>query len=150
MTVEAPPNAYEWVGSTAVQPAANLELEPSPGLPESIEFGAVATAPAVRLNSFELTSPPIDPIKQMIKHYDIWQLFVVCEAGGDWHINTGNGYYGGLQFVSSTWRAFGGLQYAIRADLASPIEQMLVAEEVYKIQGWGAWPGCARRFGLPF
>jgi len=68
----------------------------------------------------------------------------MCESGGNWSINTGNGYYGGLQFNSSTWAAYGGLSYAPRADLASRAEQIAVAEKVLANQGAGAWPTCGK------
>ncbi|MEU0275728.1 transglycosylase family protein [Streptomyces sp. NPDC006307] len=77
-----------------------------------------------------------------------WGCVAECESGGRWHINTGNGYYGGLQFKQSTWEAYGGLKYAPRADLASRQQQITVAEEVLRWQGWGAWPVCSKRYGL--
>ena len=66
----------------------------------------------------------------------------MCESSGNWSINTGNGYYGGLQFSPSTWAAFGGLAYAPRADLATESQQIAVAEKVLAVQGPGAWPTC--------
>ncbi|WP_411124732.1 transglycosylase family protein [Streptomyces sp. x-19] len=77
-----------------------------------------------------------------------WGCLAECESSGDWHINTGNSYYGGLQFWQPTWEAFGGLKYAKRADLATRDEQIEVAKRVQAAQGWGAWPVCARRYGL--
>lgn len=76
-------------------------------------------------------------------HHD-WSGVARCESSGDWHINTGNGYYGGLQFTQSTWDAYGGQQYAARADLASAAEQIRVAERVLGGQGIGAWPVCGK------
>jgi hypothetical protein len=77
-----------------------------------------------------------------------WDAVARCESGGNWHINTGNGYYGGLQFSASTWRAYGGGAYASRADLASRGAQIAVAERVLASQGPGAWPVCGPRAGL--
>lgn len=77
-----------------------------------------------------------------------WDKVAACESSGNWHINTGNGYYGGLQFTSSTWAAYGGRAYASRADLATKAQQITVAERVLKGQGPGAWPVCSRRAGL--
>jgi hypothetical protein len=71
-----------------------------------------------------------------------------CESSGRWHVNTGNGYYGGLQFAPTTWRAYGGLRFAKRADLATRQQQILVAEAVRRKQGWGAWPVCSKRVRL--
>ena len=71
-----------------------------------------------------------------------WSGVAQCESSGNWSINTGNGYYGGLQFSSPTWLGHGGGQYAPRADLATPAQQIAVAERVLLTQGVGAWPTC--------
>ncbi|MFJ3702710.1 MULTISPECIES: transglycosylase family protein [unclassified Streptomyces] len=73
-----------------------------------------------------------------------WDRIAECESSGRWNINTGNGYHGGLQFAPSTWRAYGGGQYAPRADLATRSEQIAVGERVARSQGMGAWPTCGR------
>ncbi len=73
-----------------------------------------------------------------------WTGVAECESGGDWSINTGNGYYGGLQFSQSTWAAFGGTALAPRADLATPAQQVEIAEKVLAGQGVGAWPTCGK------
>ena len=78
----------------------------------------------------------------------VWDAVAACEAGGDWAINTGNGFYGGLQFTRSTWLAYGGGAYAPRADLASRSEQIAVARRTLIGQGPGAWPVCSQRAGL--
>jgi hypothetical protein len=74
-----------------------------------------------------------------------WSGVAQCESGGNWAINTGNGYYGGLQFTTGTWAANGGTAYASRADLASASQQIAVAERVLQTQGVGAWPVCGAR-----
>ncbi len=74
-----------------------------------------------------------------------WAGVAQCESGGDWSINTGNGYYGGLQFSQSTWTGYGGAALAPRADLATPAEQVQIAEKVLAGQGIGAWPTCGKR-----
>jgi resuscitation-promoting factor RpfA len=71
-----------------------------------------------------------------------WDTVAQCESGGNWSINTGNGYYGGLQFSASTWAAYGGTQYAAQANQASKSQQISVAEKVLASQGKGAWPVC--------
>ncbi|MEP6561699.1 MAG: transglycosylase family protein [Nakamurella sp.] len=71
-----------------------------------------------------------------------WDAVAGCESTNNWSINTGNGYYGGLQFSQSTWDAYGGQDYASRADLASRDQQIAVAEKTLAGQGWGAW-ACA-------
>lgn len=77
-----------------------------------------------------------------------WDRLAQCESGGNWAINTGNGYHGGLQFSPSTWNAYGGQQYAAFAFQASREQQIAVAEKVLAGQGWGAWPSCSSRLGL--
>jgi len=78
----------------------------------------------------------------------VWDAVAACESGGNWAINTGNGFYGGLQFTSSTWAAFGGTRYAPRADLASKDAQIATAQRVLASQGPGAWPVCSVKAGL--
>jgi LysM repeat protein len=73
-----------------------------------------------------------------------WSGVAQCESSENWSINTGNGYYGGLQFSSPTWLGHGGGEFAPRADLASPAQQIAVAERVLLTQGAGAWPTCGR------
>ncbi|MEV8536944.1 transglycosylase family protein [Streptomyces sp. NPDC051211] len=77
-----------------------------------------------------------------------WDCVADCESGGRWQINTGNGFYGGLQFWQQTWEDHGGLRFAARADLATRPQQIRVAEEVLGTQGWDAWPECSKRYGL--
>lgn len=77
-----------------------------------------------------------------------WDRLAQCESSGNWAINTGNGYYGGVQFAQSTWVAFGGLRFAARADLATREQQIVVAEATLAGQGWGAWPACSAKLGL--
>ena len=78
----------------------------------------------------------------------VWDRVASCESGGNWSINTGNGYYGGLQFSYSTWNAFGGQRYAATADRATKAQQITVAKKVLQLQGPGAWPHCSRVAGL--
>jgi uncharacterized protein YabE (DUF348 family) len=78
---------------------------------------------------------------------EVWDAISRCEAGGNWAINTGNGYYGGVQFDQNTWERSGGLRFAPRADLASREEQIAVAQVTQSRQGWGAWPVCSGRAG---
>ncbi|MFH8386473.1 transglycosylase family protein [Kitasatospora sp. NPDC018058] len=77
-----------------------------------------------------------------------WDAVAQCESGGNWAINTGNGYYGGLQFTSSTWAAYGGTAYAAQANQATKAQQIAVAEKVLASQGPGAWPVCSVKAGL--
>jgi LysM repeat protein len=75
----------------------------------------------------------------------VWASLAQCESGGNWSIDTGNGYYGGLQFSLSTWQGYGGSGMPHEA---SASEQIAVAERVQASQGWGAWPACSAELGL--
>jgi resuscitation-promoting factor RpfB len=76
-----------------------------------------------------------------------WDALAHCESTGNWAINSGNGFYGGVQFDQNTWERNGGLRYAARADLATREEQIAIAEVTRARQGWGAWPVCSGRVG---
>jgi LysM repeat protein len=76
-----------------------------------------------------------------------WDKVAQCESGGRWNVNTGNGYHGGLQFAPSTWKGFGGGEFAASAHQATRAQQIVVAERVLAAQGWGAWPVCSRKAG---
>ena len=79
----------------------------------------------------------------------VWDRLAWCESRGDWHINTGNGYYGGVQFALSTWRSMGGLAYAPRPDLATREQQIAIAEKTLAASSWAQqWPACSRKLGL--
>ena len=78
----------------------------------------------------------------------VWDRVARCESGGNWKIATGNGYYGGLQFSRSSWRAAGGTRYASMPHHATKSEQIAVAKNLLRMQGPGAWPVCSRKAGL--
>ncbi|BCY13117.1 transglycosylase family protein [Actinoplanes sp. L3-i22] len=77
-----------------------------------------------------------------------WDKLAQCESGGRWHINTGNGYYGGLQFSRSTWTANGGGKYAKTADKATKAEQIAIAKKLYAKRGLSPWPVCGKKAGV--
>ena len=105
-------------------------------------LGATAAAASL-VAAPALVSSPAEAASE-----NTWDQLAQCESSGDWSINTGNGYYGGLQFSQSTWEGFGGSDYASRADLASRSQQIAAAERVLDVQGWGAWPACSSELGL--
>ncbi|MFI6447772.1 transglycosylase family protein [Kitasatospora sp. NPDC050543] len=105
----------------------------------AVMAGAVAALPVAGLVT--ATSASAAPVAT-------WDKVAQCESGGNWAINTGNGFYGGLQFTSSTWAAFGGTAYASQANLATKAQQISIAEKVLASQGPGAWPVCSVKAGL--
>ncbi|MET9515171.1 transglycosylase family protein [Streptomyces sp. NPDC002994] len=103
-----------------------------------------STASATTSAATHSVSAQSAPLRSVPAQTD-WESIAACESSGRWNINTGNGYYGGLQFDRSTWRAYGGHHYAPRADLASRSEQITVAARVAQDRGLSAWPNCGRR-----
>jgi resuscitation-promoting factor RpfB len=103
-------------------------------------------APSPSSSSPPASSKPAPPISDEA----IWDALAQCESGGNWSINTGNGYYGGLQFSASTWRSVGGTQYAPLPHQATR-EQQIAAAIVLRDRtgGYGSWPACSRKLGLP-
>jgi LysM repeat protein len=126
---DMPANAVATKAATAETQAAASSSASSTSTAPKRTYSASATAPAAASGS-------------------IWDRIAACESGGNWSINTGNGYYGGLQFTASTWNAYGGQAYASRADLASRSAQIAVATKVQAAQGWGAWPVCSVKAGV--
>lgn len=98
-------------------------------------------------NQMQLTEPPKPPPTTTTFPSYIWPWddLAECESGGDWQINTGNGFYGGLQFTLQSWRGVGGTGYPHQH---SRREQIYRGELLQDIQGWGAWPACSRKVGL--
>jgi uncharacterized protein YabE (DUF348 family) len=90
------------------------------------------------------------PVQPVVSDGAVWDSLAQCEATGNWAINTGNGYYGGLQFDAQTWNAYGGAQYASLPHLASREQQIAVATKVRDARnGYSAWPACRSKLGLP-
>jgi uncharacterized protein YabE (DUF348 family) len=87
-------------------------------------------------------APPTTPAPSVSDNGLNWDAVANCESGGNWHINTGNGFYGGLQFTTSTWLSYGGGAYAPRADLATREQQIAIATKVYNARGSSPWPVC--------
>jgi LysM repeat protein len=127
-------------------PAADEQLPDRP-LPEKVK-AAISAAPqalqtvpqhAVYHSS---ASAPVAPSGS------VWDELAQCESGGNWAINTGNGFYGGVQFDYNTWLSNGGGAYAERADLATRDQQIAIASKVQAARGWSPWPACASKLGL--
>lgn len=114
------------------------ERETRKAKPATIARG---TKPAARAASGSAAAPAV-------ADGSVWDAIAACESGGNWSINTGNGYQGGLQFNQSTWAAYGGTAYAPSADQATREQQIAVAERTQAAQGWGAWPACTAKLGL--
>lgn len=110
------------------------EVEVRPAKPATVKRGTKPSATG--------------PAAPAVAGGSVWDTLAQCESGGNWSINTGNGYHGGLQFSASTWAAYGGTQYAPTADQATREQQIAIAQKTQASQGWGAWPACTARMGL--
>ena len=110
-------------------------------LPVANDVVAPATPSVVRVGAKPGTEVP------PVTNGAAWDAIAACESHNNWAINTGNGFYGGVQFDQNTWERQGGLRYAPRADLATREEQIAIAEVTRARQGWGAWPVCSSRVG---
>jgi uncharacterized protein YabE (DUF348 family) len=107
-----------------------------------VAVGTKAAAPAPATTTPPPSAGNTSGAGLNVTNAGMWDRIAQCESGGNWHINTGNGYYGGLQFSASTWLANGGADFAGRADLASREQQITVANRLYATSGLGPW-GCA-------
>ena len=157
--IPLPPNSRR-----VEDPEMNMsrQVVEDPGSPgtQDVTF-AVATVNGVETGRLPIANTVITPAREAVVRVgtkpgtdvptvtngSIWDAIASCEAGGNWAINTGNGYYGGVQFDQGTWERNGGLRFAARADLATREEQITVAEVTRERQGWGAWPVCSGRAG---
>lgn len=133
-------------GDTLRVPAAEEAL-PSRPLPEDAPPAAVQERSATPQRSAPRANRSAAPAAPEAASTGggVWDSIARCESGGNWSINTGNGYYGGLQFSLSSWRAVGGSGYP---NQASKAEQIARAEILKSRQGFGAWPGCTAKLGL--
>jgi hypothetical protein len=104
---------------------------------------AAAVTGPLAISGTALAAPSMSPQSNAT-----WDRLAQCESTQNWDTNTGNGYYGGVQFDQKTWKRYGGTEYAPRADQASREEQIAVAKKVQDQQGWNAWPTCSEKLGL--
>jgi hypothetical protein len=116
--------------------------------PENLAPQAPPTPGAIALKAQLVTIPTARPAPIVVDG-SVWDRLAQCESGGNWSINTGNGYYGGLQFDYSTWLAYGGGEYAQYAHLATREQQIAIAERLRAARGFQPWPACRVKLGLP-
>ncbi len=133
---------YSYRGSTA---KGILSVFPFNQARKSTSRFAAATVAGTILTGLGIA---LTPATASAAPSDVWDRVAACESSGRWSINTGNGYYGGLQFSRSTWKYFGGQKYAPTADKATKAQQIEIAQRTLAVQGPGAWPVCSKRAGL--
>ena len=124
------------------------------GVPEALHQRALPTPAAVPMEAtlISVASAPAPPRLQRVAASGgdgVWDDLARCESGGNWAINTGNGYYGGLQFSLGTWEQYGGTEFAAYPHQATRGEQINVAERLRTARGYAPWPACRAKLGLP-
>ena len=155
LAVEAAPNADVDRGSLSIRaasgpaPAASVAEEVvADSLPVPADVPMEAT-----LHSVPTPAPVVvAPTPQRVVTYDgdtVWDDLAQCESGGNWAINTGNGYYGGLQFSHATWHGYAGGDFAEYPHEATREQQIIVAERLHAARGFQPWPACRTKLGLP-
>jgi uncharacterized protein YabE (DUF348 family) len=167
--VEAVAAPEQWIADPRLAPGRELVVDPGEPGQEVAYYrvtvsGGVETSrtrvgtgearpPRLRVVRFGVAAPATPPARRRapgVAPGSVWDRLAACESSGNWHINTGNGYYGGVQFDRRTWRAHGGTRYAATADKASREEQIAIAQKVRDTRGgYSAWPACSRKLGLP-
>lgn len=155
--VDAPPSvrtkASELTKKLTLTARARTELAMALRLasmspPQRVAFRLFTASPAQRKAFEAFVKPKPKPPVVAPDRGAIWDRLAFCESSGNWAYNGGSGFDGGLQFHPGTWTAYGGGQFAPYAWGASREQQIVIAEKVLAGQGWGAWPGCARKLGL--
>lgn len=121
-----------------------LKERPLPGAAQTVAPKAAATSSSSSTSRSSYTPRPAAKVVSNASG-GVWDRLAACESGGNWSINTGNGYYGGLQFSLSSWRGVGGSGYPHQASKA---EQIRRAEILRSSGGWGHWPACSAKLGL--
>ena len=138
----APPRVIDPVSTTTSITSSTIDLS---------FLNTTTTTSTIDPKPVESSGDPIAQPLNPIDHADKWDQLAQCESGGNWSTNTGNGFGGGLQFMHqrsySTWLSFGGAEFAPHPWEATREQQIVIAERVLASSGWGAWPGCTRRFG---
>ncbi len=156
LTQPVEPPVQEIVDNSMFQGEEKIEKQGTPG--EKIVFTRISTENGEETGREAVGEKITKQAEPTVKRVGgkeppnsaIWDKLVQCEAGGNWAINSGNGYYGGLQFDKQTWSAFGGDQFAAYPHQASREQQIQVATKVRDSRGggYGAWPGCSSKLGL--
>ena len=127
-------------------------LAPSgPGSAESVAPRLGDRAATVPMQATLVTIPTAPPPPPAVTYSGdtVWDTLAMCEASGNWAANTGNGYYGGLQFSVGTWNGYGGAEYAAYPHQATRDQQITVAERLRAARGYQPWPACRAKLGLP-
>jgi hypothetical protein len=138
-------NLSSRAGDAAGEPTDHAESLDADAMPTP----ASAPMEATLVSTATPPPPPAAPAAVTYNGTSVWDDLAQCESGGNWAINTGNGYYGGLQFSYDTWHGYGGGEFADYPHQATREEQIIVAERLRAARGYAPWPACRAKLGLP-
>jgi hypothetical protein len=142
-------------GALTGRQEATTPRPPAASPAESLSTTVIASPPAARMEATLVVARPapvrVQPVVATPTYAgtSVWDDLARCESGGNWAINTGNGYYGGLQFSHATWHGYGGGEFAEFPHEATREEQIVVAERLRAARGYAPWPACRFKLGLP-
>lgn len=153
LTIEHAVRATADRGTLSGRDAVSLEIAEATDRAEALDGGPMptpASAPMEATLYAVATAPPAPaPAPVTYRGSSVWDDLAQCESGGNWTINTGNGYYGGLQFSYDTWHGYGGGEFADYPHQATREQQIAVAERLRAARGYAPWPACRVKLGLP-
>lgn len=143
-------------GALSARQGEALSSSPTSGSVEQLSSAAPAAPPVAPMEATLVVVPrpaaaPAVAAPRAVTYSggSVWDDLAKCESGGNWAINTGNGYYGGLQFSHGTWHGYGGGEFAEYPHEATREEQIVVAERLRAARGYAPWPACRAKLGLP-
>ena len=154
LTVDDAPAVVANRGTLSARNGELLVIAEATDRAEALDGGPMPTPASAPMEAtlYSTTTPPPAPAAPAPVIYNgssVWDDLAQCESGGNWSINTGNGYYGGLQFSYDTWHGYGGGEFADYPHQATREEQIVVAERLRAARGYAPWPACRAKLGLP-
>jgi hypothetical protein len=153
LTVDEAPAVAVDRGTLSARSGALLEIAEATDRAEALDGGPIPTPASAPMEATLVSTapPPAPPAPAPVTYSgsSVWDDLAQCESGGDWSINTGNGYYGGLQFSYDTWHGYGGGEFADYPHQATREQQIVVGERLRAARGYAPWPACRTKLGLP-
>jgi hypothetical protein len=141
-------------GTLSARAGAALAIAEPTDRAEALDGGPMPTPASAPMEATLVSTAPPPPVAAApapvtYAGSSVWDDLAQCESGGNWAINTGNGYYGGLQFSYDTWHGYGGGEFADYPHQATRDQQIVVAERLRASRGYAPWPACRDKLGLP-
>jgi hypothetical protein len=134
--------------TAATTTTTTTTTKPPPSPPPTTTTQAPSTSQAPPPTALPAPPPAVPTPPPPGSGYGVWDALAACESGGNWAMNSGNGFYGGLQFMHATWLSMGGDRYAAYPHQATRVQQIDIAAKLQARYGWGQWPACSTKLGL--